>query len=251
LSNRRWLFPHWVLNPEIPILQILSAEPSCRPEPCIIELMSKIKALAPAKQRRLPKISLSRANSILLILIILINTYVILAPLFPVVTFWWEDHHSDRRQALTAQVHRAKQPVGTAPVNQPNHVIIPSMLLDQPILEGPISQTYKILAQGIWHWPDGSSPDKGGNTVLIGHRFTYTQPKGVFYYLNKVNLGDEIALTWNNKPYVYKVASIDVVPPTQTSIQDNTTDARLTIFTCTPLWLPKDRLVVVAELEQN
>jgi sortase (surface protein transpeptidase) len=37
------------------------------------------------------------------------------------------------------------------------------------------------------------------------------------------------------------------VPPDQTQIEAPTTDARLTIFTCTPLWLPKDRLVVVAE----
>jgi sortase A len=201
---------------------------------------------------KIPKMSFARANNLLLIFIILINAYVILAPLIPAVTFWWQDHHSNRKQDLTAQVHRAKQPVASKPaVNEPNHVVVPSMLLDTPILEGPVSQTYKILAQGIWRWPNGSSPDKGGNTILIGHRFTYTQPKGILYYLNKVALGDEIAITWQNKSYVYKVSSINVVPPTQTSIEDNTTDARLTIFTCTPLWLPKDRLVVVAELETN
>ena len=63
--------------------------------------------------------------------------------------------------------------------------------------------------------------------------------------------GDEIGLTWNNKNYLYKVTSINEVSPDQTGIEDNTTDARLTIFTCTPLWNPIHRLVIVAELESK
>lgn len=114
-----------------------------------------------------------------------------------------------------------------------------------------MAQQYKVLDKGIWRYPKGSTPDKGGNTVLIGHRFTYTNPRGVFYYLNKVAIGDEIGVFWNSKEYLYKVTTITVVDPHNTSIEDATSDARLTLFTCTPLWLPKDRLVVVAELETS
>ncbi|MDP9129541.1 MAG: class E sortase, partial [Candidatus Binatota bacterium] len=119
------------------------------------------------------------------------------------------------------------------------------------VLEGPTSQTYKILDKGIWRWPAGSTPDKGGNTVLIGHRFTYTNPFGVFYHLDKVRPGDEIGLLWNNKNYVYRVSGVKVVPPTDTSVQNATADPRLTLFTCAPLWLPHNRLVVTANLETN
>ena len=125
------------------------------------------------------------------------------------------------------------------------------MLLDQPVLEGPISKQYSILDKGIWRWPNGSTPDKGGNTVLIGHRFTYTNPQGVFYFLNKVSLGGEIGIFWNNHEYLYRVVSISEVSPTDTAIENDTQDSRLTLFTCTPLWLPKNRLVVVAELENK
>jgi len=125
------------------------------------------------------------------------------------------------------------------------------MLLDQPVLEGPVSRQYSTLNKGIWRWPNGSTPDKGGNTVLIGHRFTYTNPRGAFYFLNKVKMGDEIGVFWNNREYLYRVASISVVSPTDTAIEDNTSDTRLTLFTCTPLWLPKDRLVVVAKLKDK
>jgi len=125
------------------------------------------------------------------------------------------------------------------------------MMLNSPTLEGPESNWFNLLKAGIWRWPDSSTPDKGGNTVFLAHRFSYTGPHGAFYYLDKLKPGDEIGVIWNNKTYTYKVASSREVPPTETSIEDNTTDARLTLFTCTPLWNPKDRLVVVAELEKQ
>ena len=193
---------------------------------------------------------LAKVNNVLLTLVILINAYVILAPMIPAVLFRWDNRGGTRMRQLTAAVHpKAVTPTPQPAKPQPNHVIIPSMLLDQPIYDGPVKDTYGILDKGIWRWPRGSTPDKGGNTVLIGHRFTYTNPKGVFYYLNKVTIGDELGLWWNNQEYVYKVASINEVPPTDTAIENATTNPELTLFTCTPLWNPHDRLVVIANLE--
>lgn len=189
---------------------------------------------------------LTKINNLLLCLIILINLYIIVAPLVPSVIFWWQSNHTNRKQALTTQIQHAKPSK-----SQPNHIVIPSMLLNQPILEGPVSKQYAILDKGIWRWPDSSTPDKGGNTTLLGHRFTYTDPRGVFYFLNKVKMGDEIGMFWNSKEYLYKVSNISEVSPTDTAIENPTKDARLTLFTCTPLWLPKNRLVVVAELEHS
>jgi len=191
---------------------------------------------------------LRKINTTLLILIVMVNGYVIAAPLWPAFLYHWQDHQG-KRQQLTQVIHPKKSAQQPTAVAQPNHVVIPSMLLDQPILEGPESQQYKILDKGIWRFQWSSTPDKGGNTVLIGHRFTYTNPRGVFYYLNKVSLGDEIGVFWSNKEYLYKVSDIRVVDPHDTTIEKPTEDARLTLFTCTPLWLPKDRLVVIAELE--
>ncbi len=194
---------------------------------------------------------ITRLNNLLFGLIILINAYIIAAPLLPALTFRFEDRGGNR-QRLQAAVH-PRQPVGknASPVAapQPNHLIIPAMLLDQPVREGTVARQYQVLNQGIWHWPRGSTPDKGGNTILIGHRFTYTNPRGVFYYLNKLQPGDEIGLVWNNKTYSYRVSRVAVVLPTDTAIEDNTASPELTLFTCTPLWLPKNRLVVVANLE--
>ena len=191
---------------------------------------------------------MSKINNLLLTLIIAVNAYLILAPVLPAI-FFHVGKHTGEQQRLQKMI---KAPTGTrsSPASsQPNQVIIPSMLLDQPILEGPESQQYKILDKGIWRFQWSSTPDKGGNTVLIGHRFTYTNPRGVFYFLNKVSLGDDIGVVWNNRHYVYQVVTINEVPPNDTAIEKATPNPELTLFTCTPLWLPKDRLVVVADLE--
>lgn len=196
---------------------------------------------------------LAKINNLLFVLIILINGYVMLAPTLPAVLFRWDNRGGTKEKQLNVLVH-APVKVGTPTtpaLTQPNHVIIPSMLLNQPIYDGPTKNTYSILDKGIWRWPLGSTPDKGGNTILIGHRFTYTNPRGVFYYLNKLAVGDEIGLWWNNTKYVYKVATINEVPPTDIAIEDATTNPELTLFTCTPLWNPHDRLVVVANLEKS
>jgi LPXTG-site transpeptidase (sortase) family protein len=195
------------------------------------------------------RISLRQINNTLLALIIIVNTYIIALPLWPSVDFWWRDHHTNTRSTLTETIRARTAPTAGQP--HPNSLIIPAMLLNQPTLEGSEKDWFNILKNGIWRWPGSSTPDKGGNTVLLAHRFSYTGPRGAFYDLNKLQPGDKIGLIWNDKTYVYKVVSSAQVPPTDTSIEDNTPDSRLTLFTCTPLWHPVNRLVVVAKLENT
>lgn len=104
-----------------------------------------------------------------------------------------------------------------------------------------------MLHYGVWRLPYTSTPDKGGNTVLVGHRFTYTEPQGVFYFLDKIRVGDAITVYWQGKPYEYVVMSTSVVPPTDLAVEAQTTTPRLTLYTCTPLWTAQNRLIVVAE----
>jgi len=198
------------------------------------------------------RISLKHVNNFLLGAIVLVNLYIIAAPLLPKVTFWWQSHHTHRQANLAQLVHPQKAAATTNPaLQQANSLIIPAMLLNQNTLEGPVSQAFNILYKGIWRWPGSSTPDKGGNTVFLSHRFSYTGPRGAFYYLNKLQIGDEISVIWNHEQYNYKVISTTEVPPTDTAIENNTSDAQITLFTCTPLWHPVDRLVVVAKLEQK
>ncbi len=200
-------------------------------------MISVVKLLTP---------SFRKANNVLLILIVGINLYVIITPYLPALIYRWQNHGGTRRQALARII---QQPVPSSAAPQPNHIVIPSMLLDAPIYEGSVANQFKILDKGIWRWPGGSTPDKGGNTVMLAHRFTYTNPRGTFYYLNKVTVGQELAVFYNNHKFTYKVASVNEVPPTDVAIEAPSDRPELTLYTCTPLWLPHDRLVVVADLE--
>jgi LPXTG-site transpeptidase (sortase) family protein len=199
---------------------------------------------------RTMRISWRQANNVLFVLVVIINAYIIVAPTWPQVTYWWQSHHTDRRAQLSQAIHHTGS-TSSPQQNQPNGLTIPAMMLKAPTLEGPKQDWFDLLKAGIWRWPDSSTPDKGGNTVFLAHRFSYTGPHGAFYYLNKLQKGDEIGVQWNGKTYTYRVVSSTEVPPTDTNIEDNTPDARITLFTCTPLWHPVNRLVVVAALEKN
>jgi LPXTG-site transpeptidase (sortase) family protein len=194
------------------------------------------------------RLNLRRVNTTLFTLIVVINLYIIAAPLLPQLSYWWSVHHTSKQIQLEQLINKPET-ITHAKTLGPNRLIIPAMFLNQQTLEGPESDWFNILYKGVWRWPGSSTPDRGGNTVFLSHRFSYTGPRGAFYYLNKVKIGDDIGVVWNRKTYTYSVVSSQVVPPTDTAIEDNTSDAQITLFTCTPLWHPVNRLVVVAKLK--
>ena len=190
-------------------------------------------------------VKLARVNTILLIAILFINGYIIVLPVLPNVLFWAQHRDPHRVQKMEAQIHTKP---GSKPDDRPreNRLVAPSMLFDEPVFDGPNATT---LRKGLWRRPNTSTPDKGGNTVFVGHRLTYSNPRGTLYNLDKVHVGDDLAVWWQGKRYLYNVTETKVVKPTEIGVEAPTKDPQLTIYTCTPLWLPKDRLVVIAKLE--
>ncbi|MDO8560170.1 MAG: class D sortase [bacterium] len=135
----------------------------------------------------------------------------------------------------------------TTPTPAGNLLEIPSIGVKMAITQGIDSKA--ALRQGAWLIPGTPTPDRGGNTVLGGHRYLYRPPSAkTFYNLDKVKAGDAITVTWQGKVYNYKVREVKIVEPYQVEILENTNENILTLFTCTPLFTSKQRLVVVAEL---
>jgi LPXTG-site transpeptidase (sortase) family protein len=124
-------------------------------------------------------------------------------------------------------------------------VYIPAVGIKAPVVEG---ETEDALSRGAWRRPMSSTPDAGGNTVITGHRFQYLPPNNLtFYHLDKVQKGDEVVVYWDGMQYDYIVEKIFVVEADAVEIEENTSDSRLTLYTCTPLWTAQKRLVVVAK----
>jgi sortase A len=102
---------------------------------------------------------------------------------------------------------------------------------------------------GAWRVPESSTPDKGGNTVITGHRFKYLPPSNLtFYLLDKMETGDIISVVYKEKEYYYRVKEIKIVDKTELSILAPTKEPILTIFTCHPIYSTEKRLVVTGDL---
>ncbi len=197
-----------------------------------------------------------RANITLAIIIVAINAYTIFLPLMPSLMYWWQARGNQDVVTASVASYVEKTEQGNSKNKDEekptedmsgNRLIIPRMMLNTKIIEGPESRAMGNLKKGAWRMPFSTNPTDGGNTVIAGHRFTYTESRGIFYYLDKLQAGDEIGIRWNDEMHTYRVVSSRVVPPTEVSVQQPTNDDRLTLYTCTPLWNPKDRLVIVAE----
>jgi LPXTG-site transpeptidase (sortase) family protein len=179
-------------------------------------------------------LTLRRFNNLLTAVVVLFALYIVLLPFFPALS-WWVQHQAPI-VSKPATVSLPEQ------IPADNTLVIPSLGMKQGVYDGPNKYT---LRKGVWHRPQSSTPDKGSNTVFAGHRFTYHDP-AVFYHLDKVKAGDPIVLYWNHKRYDYTVRDILTVKPTEIGVEAPTKDPLLTIYTCTPLWTSKFRLVIQA-----
>jgi LPXTG-site transpeptidase (sortase) family protein len=144
-------------------------------------------------------VRLKTINTALLLAIVAVNGYILFVPIYATLAAKPQPTASQvarLEQAIAATPGPASQPTGTG-----DRLIIPALGFDQPINTGP---TAKTLYSGLWLRPNASTPDKGSNTVIVGHRFTYSNPRGIFYYLNTVQVGDHIGLHWQGRNYRYR-----------------------------------------------
>lgn len=197
---------------------------------------------------KLPRLTSKRINRLLIVCIVAINAYTILLPLLPKLTYAKKINDA---KATAGLPYQTKQDTGitsnVARKDTPadDRLVIPKIALNEHIFTGTDPN---LVHKGVWARPLGSIPPIVGNTVLVGHRFTYGGAS-VFYNLDKVAVGDKISVYWQKTEFIYTVTQTKVVPATAVEIEDNTLDARLTLYTCTPLWSSKDRLVIIALLD--
>lgn len=189
---------------------------------------------------------------ILWLVAVALVSYLILFPFYPGIMYrvgessdsQTVDYKSEEQAA-----DQAEQVFGSLPGNEfssINRLYIPKIGVNAPIIESS-NEAYG-LDKGAWRMPDTSTPDKGGNTVITGHRFKYFPPNNLtFYNLDKLEAGDIITVVWNEQLEYYKVKEIKVVPAEDLSVLNQTQDPVLTLLTCTPLFSTANRLVVVAD----
>lgn len=190
-------------------------------------------------------IRLTVINNVLAATLTLVGVYIIATPFMPLVTYKTKTiaNATNIRKATAA----LKTPAVADDTPLDNRIRIPKLLVDESILEG--NSINVINKGGTWLRPHSVKPFVKGNTVIVGHRFTYSNPEtSSFYNLDKLALGDEIAVFWDHKRYVYEVFNTYVTNPKDVNVEAMSSESELTLYTCTPLWTARDRLVIKAKL---
>lgn len=174
-------------------------------------------------------------NNYLSIIVIAAALYILISPFTPQIA-WWIKHDAPFVSSPAINTVKAE------PIPDQNTLVIPKIDFRKPILEG---QGVETVDRGVWRRPQSALPPEIGNTVIVGHRFEYGGQK-YFYHLDKLATGDLIRVYWEGKVYDYTVVTTKIVPATDISVEGTSDQKLLTLYTCTPLWSAKDRLVIQA-----
>lgn len=195
------------------------------------------------------------ANGVLFVVTAILGIYIAIGPLWPQASFYigrlsvfadlgdTPDDTSGDGSSLVLPADSAH--TQTVEVVKENTLIIPKIGVSGVVHEGKSDST---LFKGVWRRPQGGVPSTGGNTVFVAHRFLYTSGPNTFYHLDKLTAGDRVVVWWEGIKYEYEVTESKVVAADAFEIEGDTSSSTLTLWTCTPLWTAKDRLMVRAKL---
>ncbi|MBE5913434.1 MAG: class D sortase [Pseudobutyrivibrio ruminis] len=120
---------------------------------------------------------------------------------------------------------------------------IPSIDSENPVREGTERD---VLSDSLGHESGTAFAGEEGNCVIAGHR-NYNFGK-YFNRLDEVEIDDLIYLDSATETYTYVVTDIQVVDPTDVEILEPIEGKEtLTLYTCTPIYIATQRLVIIAE----
>jgi sortase A len=132
--------------------------------------------------------------------------------------------------------------------------VIGSISIPSLNAKGTIVETSTITGLGadLWHrGPGEPGSDIYQNVVLAGHRSSKFSKQVPFYNLPLMKKGDQVVLNWKGETYTYEVYETKIVAPTDISIEFNTNEPILTMYTCVYNFNAKNRFMVRAKLVKD
>lgn len=162
---------------------------------------------------------------------------------------------------IASTVSKDQAPTLITPITTPETIEVPlpdidpslpkdnGIIIDKIGVQGLVHEGTdweSILKEGIWRVPDFGTPENNDLPVILAaHRWGYLQWSAAFrklnsfYSLPKLAVGDTIKIIWGQRPYEYKVYSVE----TGTTITEY--KANLILYTC-QLWNSPQRFFVYA-----
>ncbi len=87
-----------------------------------------------------------------------------------------------------------------------------------------------ILARGPGHYPTTAWPGQAGNVGVAAHN-------NYWLSFNRLKAGDRVEIQTQHGLYIYQITGSKVTDPNDRTVLAATSDDRLTLTTCYPLWL--------------
>jgi len=138
------------------------------------------------------------------------------------------------------------------------HAQIPQYTISIPklrIADAVVSTVDTDLARHLVNFDGGCIPPNKGNCVIFGHStlpqlYDPKNYKTIFANIQNVKVDDTIIVNVSHVLYTYKIFSITVIDPDDTSVLAQTfDDSYLTLITCTPPGTVWKRLVIKSRLQ--
>lgn len=128
----------------------------------------------------------------------------------------------------SARIRAYKQTLKVAMPSPEAILRVPKVGIEVPVYEGTSDL---VLNRGVGHVTGTAMPGEAGNVAITGHR------DGFFRGLKDLAVGDRVEV---QRPAggtdIYRVETIHVVFPGDTSVLNNTGQSMLTLITCYPFY---------------
>ncbi len=136
----------------------------------------------------------------------------------------------------------ANLPIPTPGPDQANRIEIPAIKIDAPVVQG---DGWEQLKKGVAQHIGSADPGQSGNVVLSAHDDVYGE---LFRNLDQLKPGDQVILYTEQHQYVYIVDRTEIVEPTAVEVMASTGAPTVTLISCYPYLVDKQRIVVFARL---
>ena len=153
----------------------------------------------------------------------------------------WERYNPNRLK-FSGYNANAVTRIDSSNSSLPMFLIIDDLDIDLPVLPSEINNNrWGTTTKGVSYLKSSVKPGDVGNSIIYGHNW-----KSLLGNLINAKPGQEIkVVNSNGSTESFKIEYVQTVNPGQVSILDQTTDARLTVYTCTG-FLDTKRFVVTA-----
>jgi len=137
----------------------------------------------------------------------------------------------------------ANLPLPPPSLEQAIRLQIPALKVDAPVVQG---DGWEQLKKGVGQHIGSTDPGQDGNVVLSAHDDVYGE---LFRDLDKLQPGDQVIVYTQQRQYVYIVDRTEFVEPTAVEVMASTGAPTVTLISCYPYLIDKQRIVVFARLQ--